>query len=335
MARERLLWKRTSYFPHLKAIGELGDIGFALWDKGDLLHRVDYPHGDFDGVGAFMHLLEAQTGKMIEQQPQSLVHSRPGLWQSLSIFCRYMKTRRKTATFWRPTVNFSLRGKPSSCAGYAFSAEESAALQRKFGVVASAFLLHSLDCAANPVFLKSPCTRRWIMPINGRGFVTQEKTYANVSCPLFLTIAPGDSLPTLVAAMKSYVARKLYWGGWLQTQIPTFFPDAVLRYFVRRSGNEAFGLFSHLGNWQVLQEKDLWDLNARWVALPFATGHAPVAATALSVNGRLTLALALHPSLGDQEGENSAEAIMSTWIEKIGQAIGTSHLAKRSFTIPY
>jgi predicted metal-dependent hydrolase len=310
-------------FEILDELGENPVMSGELWDTetGARVHHAEYHHKDVDGYGAMCRLLGdhrvafSPPAGRAERVP-------PPLWVRARALLAVMRQKlRLEGVHWRvanPAWKTGNRVIERRKAGRILTREQTTRVRdaaRRAGVSVNSYLLHALNRSVTPLVAETDGKSRWGVPVNMRGPVRVEPELANASSIVSVEIADGDSAKDVQETTKDILSRKLDWGKWDQVNLMMRFGEAAARRQVREYyGNNAhparIGVFSNLGVWSG-------DLPPEVGFLVFgpATAVDPLFATAVTWNGRLSIALAVHPSISETPSE--VDGWIGAWLSRL------------------
>jgi hypothetical protein len=310
-------------FEILDELGENCTMAGEFWqlDTGVRAHRAEYHHKDLDGYGAICTLLAERNVKFVPPppRPEKAPPSRLVRARALAAVLR-QKLRLEGVSWivrnesWKQGTRVTRR----ACGGRVLTAEQTARVReaaKRTGVSVNSLLLHALNHAVTPLVARTSGRSRWGMPVNMRGPVRVEPEMANTSSIVSVEIADGASAKEVHSVVSDLFARKLDWGKWDQINLMMRLGERAARRKVREYyGNTAhparIGVFSNLGQWSAESAAD-----EGFLVFGTTTAVDPVFATAVSWNGRLSIALNVHPSL--TESSPVVDGWVAAWLEAV------------------
>jgi hypothetical protein len=203
-------------------------------------------------------------------------------------------------------------------AGRVLTPEQTRAVRdaaKRAGVSVNSLLLHALDHTVTPLLAWTTGASRWGVPVNMRGPVQVRPELANASSIVSVEIKRGASARDVHETVRDLLARHLDWGKWDQANLMLRLGErAARRQVTRYHGNRAhaarLGIFSNLGVWSGALPPDV-----ALFAFGPATAVDPLFATAVTWNGRLSLALTVHPSLTTSPGD--VDRWVASWLAAV------------------
>jgi len=301
-------------FEELAGLGERTDIRFGRI-TGEAVDWVDTPHARCDGLGALARLLR-RDGHTVAL-PTLSPSRRPGFLRTLWAILRHDPgAERRPCVPWRRFEGAKAPAGPASRPAWRLlQAEASARIEAAAearGVSGNSLLLSALDRAAAPRLVREPQPSLWLMPVNMRGAVKIERDTQNQSS--FLPVAvPRDGEPEAVhGEVRRLLSAQVHWAAWaVAVVLPRWVSRARYSAYVKkyhaRPGHPWLGTFSNLGAWDVPDGRD------GWVFAPPTARTVPLAAGAITLRGRLGLALDAHPVLDLPPGE--LFELLDAWID--------------------
>jgi hypothetical protein len=194
----------------------------------------------------------------------------------------------------------SARGSNDTPLAYTlFEPDELSAIARRAeerGAKTASFLLWALDRAVyDPVAEPAP-THIWALPVNMRGAVGGDLEQLDIVAVAIPVPVPERGTPAQVkSAIRACLEDDAHWAAWYALRIlASLGPDRIrsqVTSYYSRSTYASVGTFTSVGPYDVA--------DAGWVAVvPPPLRTHPIAAGAVTVGGRLALALTIHPVLG-------------------------------------
>lgn len=173
-----------------------------------------------------------------------------------------------------------------------------AAQSRKVSL--NSLLLLSLHRAVCTTLMDRMQPGSWCFPVNMRNAVTVPREEMNLSSAFYLNVAPEDQPADIDNAIRANLKANVHWRYWHLARIGRVIGQSGVNWLCARmlNGKAHCGSFSSLGEWQM-------DFASAGMAADTVFGccgpgspNHPVANGVMVVNGRLSLALRLHASLG-------------------------------------
>lgn len=301
-------------FEELAALGERTDIRFGRVAGADVTW-ADTPHARCDGLGALARLLRADGHTVT--LPTLTPSKRPGFFRTLWAVLRHDPgAERRPSVAWRRFEGGRTpAGPPSRPAWRLLPADASGRIEAAAearGVSSNSLLLAALDRAVAPRLVRELRPSLWLVPVNMRGAVQAGRDTQNQSSFLPVTV-PRDGPPEAVhGEVRRLLAAQVHWAAWAVAMVlPRWVSRARYTAYVKkyhaRSGHPWLGTFSNLGAWDVPDATD------GWVFAPPTARTVPLAAGAVTLRGRLGLALDAHPVLDLPASE--VVGLLDGWID--------------------
>jgi predicted metal-dependent hydrolase len=307
-------------FEILDELGENPLMGAEVWntETGARQHRAEFHHKDVDGYGAMRRLL-ADYGVAHVPPPLRPERMPPPLFvRARAVLAVLRQKLRLEGVRWlvgNPAWKTGNRVIARAKAGRILTLEQTKQVReaaRRAGVSVNSYLLHALNRSVTPLVAETSGKSRWGVPVNMRGPVRVEPELANASSIVSVEIADGASAKDVQATMKDILSRKLDWGKWDQVNLMMRLGESTARRQVREYyGNHAhparMGVFSNLGVWSGELPPQ-----AGFLVFGPSTAVDPLFATAVTWNGRLSIALAAHPSISESPSE--VDRWVASWL---------------------
>lgn|GEM_PF-2140518 len=307
-------------FEVAEALGEWMNCLYLRRDDSGVLTPKFIHHSHADGTSGITQILEGE-GHQVHYQTGLKYDNSPSFFQRILLLKEFLKLTKGVKHLWRYqrvdctgiAPNFSL---------IFFSKEdtlnlESLALESKVSL--NSILLSALDNSVSTHLLKSGSERKWISPLNMRPTKDQEKISGNYSASIILNLPSGPSQPKDIhSKIKTYLKKGLHWGSFLYSNMAALIGKKGTLKVAKSIKEVGTGVFSNLGAWP----HEGIELNAKGInpkhraVLAPATQILPIAATAWNWQGRLSLTLQVHPSLGVPP--EMTAAIVYSWTKELG-----------------
>lgn len=272
----------------------------------------ELPHEHFDGIGGFIHLLGQKNigfgdiPRLRESRPPAYLITLKKLY-GIELFStpepylwdvEYDEPPYKMS----PPPHFSFDSQTTGLI-------ESRALAEQVSV--NSLLIYCLNRAASILLLNEPVKNKWMIPVNMRGSTGVTDDTANQASCVLCEIPSQGTAQDIHRSIKNQFAADAHWHTWRLLNIGKFIGRGALRYLYRREYRASApwtGVFSNLGNWTLESE-------GAWYFTPPTTRGCPVSAGAITINGRLHLALHTHQSWRDHS--RHSRKILDHWVELI------------------
>ena len=307
-------------FDIMEEFGDDPDVAYARVQRNDEPVQWHFlRHQDVDGMGLFLRAMGEQGINIDVPRYAGTV---PGRWQRVRYAWRKFRTRTLPPVQWRqwsPTADGRVAKHSALRRGRVLSAEQTLAIlanAKRQQATLNSFLLWALNGAVAQQLTAAVTPRAWGNTINLRGAVPADSAEENQSSIITVVFDDQDSPAQLHKIIRDLFDAGHHWGSWdFLTTICRFGPNLV-RKQIRRyySGNNSqMGTFSNMGQWN-------WDTAKAAPYLffcPPCTRTAPVAAAAGTLNGCLSLTLALHPFLRPDDA--MLENLLQGWVDRLIQ----------------
>jgi hypothetical protein len=285
-------------------MGECMDAIYAQYDheSQDLdFHLINHKY--HDGVGGFTRLLVEKEGYDFQRMPVMQKVEKVSWFKKLGLLWRYIKLTQKCDTQWKNRIDTT--GKAEGVV-FAFLTREQTKQLKDQAIQSegtmNSLLCWALDSAAQEFFLVPGSERKWVCPVNMRGAVGKEMDYGNVAASIIMNFKDEETPASIRSHFREYFKNQIHFGAWLYTNMARFVGLKGTRKVAKKIKDVGVGVFSNMGAWpqetyhKTSQTKDNQDFKA-WAVAPPASQVLPVGCAALEWEGRLSLALQLHPCL--------------------------------------
>ncbi|MZR64033.1 hypothetical protein [Alcanivorax sp. DP30] len=267
-------------------------------------------HRDYDGVGGI--LASARQVGMIEPLLPSGKHRKPpSFWRRWQ---RKPLSREAEAPQWE---HFETQQAPSvePLMGWLTRAETQGLLRYADSqqVSLNSLLLLALHRAVCDTLMQGRAVGSWCFPVNMRNAITIPRQEMNLSSAFYLTVSPDDAPADIDRAIRANLKANVHWRFWHLARVGRFIGQRGVDWLCARmlNGKPHCGSFSSLGEWQMDFISAGMAPDTTFCCCGPGSPNHPVANGVMIVNGRLTLALRLHPSLGADQAR--AEQCLQHW----------------------
>ncbi|EKF73457.1 hypothetical protein A11A3_13470 [Alcanivorax hongdengensis A-11-3] len=279
--------------------------------EGDFQQSFRFRHRDHDGIGVLFHFFR-QQGMALPVMPVSRESGSPAWWRWLLGSAGELPPVDSDIP-WR---SFDGHDEPSSMQTLCLSQEQTDALLQRLkqnGVSLNAALLRALQRAVDDTLLAYPVRGSWLYPVNMRGAVPMDCDEMNLSSAFYTSVSGLDSLAEIADRLRRQLRANLHWRMWHLARIGRFVGRRGVNWLSDRmaNGQQHLGSFSNLGHWQVDMASGGFPEDAVMAICAPGSPRYPVANGVLIVNGRMTLSMKLHESLG--AGAVTAKSCLRRW----------------------
>jgi hypothetical protein len=173
------------------------------------------------------------------------------------------------------------------------------------GTTVNSFLLWSLDRAVYPLVARPAPLHRWSISVNMLGAAPGSERMANAATMVGILLDERGSAADIRKTIGDRLRRHAHWGSWDAMRLLARSGERSMRRYAARyyaRGSHSWvGGFSNVGG---------WDVDAGyWYAVQPVTITQPIGAAAVTMGGRLGLALHVHASLAPVD----VTALMGAW----------------------
>lgn len=319
-----------TWFPYVKAeLSEDTEIRFGrVVDGGN--EMVDWSHVDHahrDGAGAFVDVLERHGFQVPVPTARFAGKATVAAWLAWARESR--KSSGLSPLRWRPDVLSASResSSPAGLDGGRIAWREVSdslvdAMERHtagIGVSVNSLLTWAVARSLVPAFqiIEQDEAIHVGLATNTRNPGNSDRS--NHSLQFNAAVSPEDDPRDVHRQVRNSLRSQAVKALDRYYRIASMVPRPILRRIISRDfrGKKRYrpmshALISNLGQWDVPGE------NAVWVFLPCALIHQPLAIGAISVNGRLVLAIKLHHSIGISSTQ--VETALSDFIDFLEQS---------------
>ena len=298
------------------ATGEPIDFVVLTAKRDGRVEERSFSHAYHDAYGAI-----SEWQRWSGEAPLSLLRNqserRPGSLRQLQAFGRYLQTLFRSPPPALDVAHTDALAQPSR-AWCTFDATDTAALQRwakQRRMSISAVLLWTLHRAIGVRARQVSHACRWSIPVSLRGELRRGDTTGNHAVPLFIDLNGASSMSDAHVAIRSQLAHDLHWGAWHLMALLGRLDSRLYQNLIRRdearlqaSGNW-FAIMSNIGSMTGDRE-----VEARAV-LPLVGRTSPVAGSALTWNGKMSLGLHVHAGL--HHHRLHASDLLEAWVREL------------------
>lgn len=268
-------------------------------------------HRDYDGVGGIL-VSARRVGMTPPTVPTGRQRTPPPFWRRWrsgpvervpqAPRWRYLETQ--TTPSAAPLMQWLTVEQTHALSRYADSQN----------VSLNSLLLLALHRAVCATLMDEDQTGSWCFPVNMRNAIKIPRQEMNLSSAFYMTVASDDPPSLIDKSIRAHLKANVHWRYWHLARIGRFIGQRGVDWLCARmlNGKAHMGSFSSLGEWEMdFASAGMAPDTVFCCCGPGSPNH-PVANGAMVVNGRLNLALRLHPSLGASNAD--AQACLQHWI---------------------
>lgn len=272
-------------------------------------------HRDYDGVAGIL-VAAREVGMRMPMVPSGKRRKAPPFWQRWQ---SPAESREPAELEWR---RFGVAdGENNAPLVQWLNPQQTRALyqrahQQKVSV--NSLLLLALHRAVSDTLLVKGQPGSWCFPVNMRNAVTVPRQEMNLSSAFYLTVDENDTPSRIDRTIRQNLKANVHWRYWHLARIGRWIGQRGVNWVCSRllNGPQHCGSFSSLGEWQMdFMSAGMAPDTVFACCGPGSPNH-PVANGVTVVNGCMSLALKLHPSLG--AGHAQAEQCLQRWINWLG-----------------
>ena len=276
------------------------------------IDRID--HAISDAHGAFFRISESRGESPLEL-PKVKSEAAPSLWSQAIFLKKYLKVMGRTL---EPTLKRSTAAiEGTTFAHHSYEVDDSNHIQtwcKTRGVSQTAFLTWTLHKAIAVQSGAGEHSCRWSIPVSMKGPL-QFGDKANHAVPLFLSLDSSVTVQGVHALVRDQLSSGMHWGAYRMIYLLSFLPKILYRILIRSDEinmakkGQWFAIFSNGG---ILKGDDRVMYKT---AKAQTNSTAPIKASGLSWNGRLTLGINVHNSMLPHTLDGNS--LMECWKEII------------------
>jgi hypothetical protein len=279
-------------------------------------------HADYDGIGGFTDIIR-NRGVRLDSMPNTPHPADPSWWSFLRSVPEYLQPRYRVA--WK--VPFPLRRPaaidrpPEAVSWHVFDEADTASIRRQChasGFTVNSFLLKHLSAAIFPSLVDDTPVMPWMIPVNLRGKVKRDRDTENHSSYVRVLVGKRDSIPEVHSSVYKALAEGVHWANWLAYSTGKLLSSGMRRAMIkaeRATSQWVIGAFSNLGVWDQERRFSGRDMDGNWLFMPPAMRFFKIGAGCITYQGRLSLAMHLHPELSVDP--DNAWGWMDAWVSLI------------------
>lgn len=271
-----------------------------------------YPHWEMDGLGGIVSLLRQQG---LNPTFPELPINRRGNWflrfKGILAYFRFMPVH---GALWKRQFKNSSDTHVTLSNAIVFkclSLEETTRIvqqAKKYSVSVNSFLLWSLVKATCGEIQEGTGPHYWMIPVNMRGAVWKRPDTSNHLSCIWADTTEVTFPQDVQRVIQSQFESNIHWGNWFVLNIGKWIGEKGMQRLlnrVERIGDRSVGVFSNLGVWNVK--------SGPWVGFPPVSEAAPLGATTMTFDGRISFGLQSYRSLGHTK--ESLAQWLGQWIQ--------------------
>ncbi len=323
-----------SWMVAAEALGEYVGIRFGHIPRGKLEPEWTFlSHKEFDGIGGLADLLRGR-GAHLERLSQIKHPSTPSAFACVRLLPRFLSPRQRLS--WARTElgtssgaesnpgrppHEGKGGPPTGVAWHVFDEAMTLKMRhvcRTSGVTVNSFLLKHLTKAIRPYLADQSSGIPWMVPVNMRGKVTQERDTANHSSFVTVRINSYETARDVHRQIYAALSRGEHWANWYSYQLARVLSNGMQRFLIANELATAswhVGGFSNLGDWDPNGEIGAEGCLGDWLFCPPVLSFQVVGAGCVTFQNRLSITLQTHHSLSSSPA--LARAWVGAWLREI------------------
>ncbi|WPU64731.1 hypothetical protein [Peredibacter starrii] len=290
-----------TYFECFKATGTDTTLEINRMRGSELIEAIKFDHVNHDGVSIMTELARRYPAEGF-QAPTLLVKPKPSMSKRLIELAKWYI---RHYPFMPPTWKVASKGRTQNANGKVLI-DNFKASDQTFST--NTKLLFALDLTSREYISNPKPDRVWMTPVGMYTTISRETPPKNRVSFIDIEIGNNSTLSDVQSASREQLKNLSYWGTILTMALPQILGKFLFKY-VAKYTHLVFrrtGTLTNLGEWTIpgVGADEWWTFGQLSVAK-----MAPVAGTAIMVNGKLGLSVHFHPIVGfsDAEAQNFAE----------------------------
>jgi len=273
-------------------------------------------HTDFDGIGGLADILR-RKGAMLGRLPQVRYPAAPSHLALLNQAPKFLRPRQHVK--WIPLEQGppipDVPQPPLAVAWHVFDGPATLQMRRvcrKAGVTVNSFLLKHLTKAVRPFMEDQSSMVPWMIPVNLRGKLVQDRDTANFSSYICVNVQSYETPHDIHRNIYAALGRKEHWANWYAYQTGRYMPHGLRKFLIRKElamSQWNLGSFSNLGDWDPQKEIAQPACQGDWLFCPPVLRCQMIGSGCVTFQNRLSLVLQAHPEL------TTNAAVTKTWMQ--------------------
>ncbi|WP_408097715.1 hypothetical protein ACJVC5_02035 [Peredibacter sp. HCB2-198] len=294
-----------TYFECFKAAGIDTTLQIDRMRGSHVVERIKFDHITHDGISIMTEMARKYPSEGFSA-PTLLVRPRPSMGKRL---LELLKWYVRHYPFMPPKWKEASRGKTKNANGRVCienwkSSDQSVSVNTK--------LLLALDQTSREHITNPKPPRVWMTPVGMYTTISRDTPPKNRVSFIDIEVGNQSTLADIQKSSREQLTDLNYWGTILTMALPNVLGKFLFKYvakythlFFRRTGT-----LTNLGEWTIpgLADDEWWTFGEFSVAK-----MAPVAGSAIIVNGKLGLSVHFHPIVGFTDAE--AQVFAEKWKE--------------------
>jgi hypothetical protein len=258
----------------------------------------DHSHIAVDGIGGLIAAVERDGYRF---DPPTLGGAAPGWTVLLRTLGRFLRELRAPVLPWRLTGS-DRRPAPHDFSFNVYSEAETRSLSvfaRAHHYSLATYLLSRVHAVLGPRYLREDVPARWLFPVSLRGPVRRADPRSNHSSGIPLVCRFVTTPEKLRAQMRQGLKDNLHWWMWRALHIGRLIGVRGMRWLSAREQHRHawMGTFTFMGEWPRRGGAPLSAPDEVLVGIPPGSPGYPIGVGSVVWNGRLCIALKLHPMI--------------------------------------
>ena len=293
-------------------------------------------HTDFDGIGGFAELLR-NRGASLSRLPQIKHPSAPSWLPLVKSLPKFLKPRHrvKWRSFAGATATSTNTQPPAAVAWHLFDEHVTTQIRRacrKNAFTVNSFLLKHLTKAIRPFLEDESSMIPWMVPVNLRGKVSNDRDTANFSSYIGLKVNSYETIHDIHQNIYATLGRGEHWANWYSYRATSLTSPGIKKFLLTKEmamSQWNLGSFSNLGDWDGEKSITQAECQGAWLFCPPVLRCQLIGAGCVTFQNRLSLTIQAHPELTTDAAIPAAW--IQNWVKEIGMdlssVLGSSDLA--------
>ncbi len=267
----------------------------------------DFSHIEHDGMTALNATFKKLGNRNENWTTLKRIKNYSLLSSARSLLSASKVTRKRNAVWQKFDRN--LRAQLHDYGSIAFTQQETTAILKSCAernLVPYHIAAIELDRCARQLLADANEETKWLFPVNMRTSIGEAAKVANQVSFIPLVLSGSTNGTTLKKQIREHFENDVHWGNWCLHHVGRIFGEKAVRVLSHSASQKSFwmGTISDLGTWTTDSSYQFLAEDEIWFCVPPGSANYPLGFTLLTVNGRLSLSLKVHPSIHAPEGWN-------------------------------
>lgn len=289
------------------------DINFSLCKYNLNDETIEYTHvshAEFDAIGCFFHYLKQNGYTQLPPAFKANTTFTLKFFQKIPLFLYFiyfLLIKKINPISWKNyDIAKQFNKNYSGVSWFMLNPQETQQVEAyctKNKLSLNSLLLFHLNKIVASRLQKDNQKNHWAITVNMRGLVPNISDTANCFSILPIEIKSTTTIEALKNNISAQLKNKKYWSYWWLLTLPRYLSTQTCQFILKQQIKKRkllmTGIYSNIGTWD-LPEKNNEEI---FFGAPVPSMFQPIATGVIKFNGRLILAMQIHPMICNNRAE--------------------------------